>query len=591
MTLRERARTGRPVTRHEHLRRRISEVDRAFGDPWDDTNPTGFAGALATDPDGMPSRRALECFDRLALNSEFVPAELGGRLNGLDAVGAVFRPVMRRDARLAAVGAISSLLAASVVWAGGSPAQRGRTAGVLLSGSRLAIACHQLEHANIFFREEFRARRSGQGYLLSGRKPAINNLDHAELILAYAANGEAPGPPSPGQSHSLFLLDRTMLPAGWTRRLTKESAQYGRPPLTGLELLDCPVPGDALLGGWGEGVTVGASAYPLINATVASMLVGLGDTALRATLRFPTAGARAGRRRDGRQVRTIVNGAFTDLLTADCLALVATRALHLFPERCDVLAAVAKYLVPKLLNESMHSLSVVLGGAFHTSQGPGALVRKQLRDLDTVSFGHVGSAVCQTVIVPYLPLLAAGGRPSGGKTSGGRPSGATPPSALFRPADAVPALDPVRLAHFGGDDGLWWYATRILGDPEGGAGHGLPEFLGPQLRQLGGEMDGALRDFAALGSSVPDARSFPLSERYALLLAAAACAGVWRNAEPDGFLADPGWLLAAFDRVLRRLGLPAPPLPADVEERLFAEVRRRADEGTAFDLYAAELAG
>jgi hypothetical protein len=284
-------------------------------------------------------------------------------------------------------------------------------------------------------------------------------------------------------------------------------------------------------------------------------------------------------------VRTIVNGAFADLLTADCLALVATRALHLLPAECDVLAAVAKYLVPKLLSESMHSLSVVLGGAFHTDEGSSALVRKHLRDLDTVSFGHVGSAVCQTVIVPYLPLLA----------TDARARAAQPPPELFRPADPVPALAPASLAHFGGADGLWGYAARTVADGSVGAGTDSAAAFGPYLRELAGEMDCALREFAALGpsgaGSVPDARSFPLSERYALVLAAAACLGVWRHSGRDGFLADPAWLLSALDRVLRRLGRPVPPLPPDVEERLFAEARHRAGTRTGFDLYAAELAG
>ncbi|MER5435307.1 acyl-CoA dehydrogenase [Streptomyces sp. NPDC002588] len=579
----EKAKLGRWAS----VRGRISEVDHAFGDPWSPDNPLGFDGVLAAAGTGMPAPAALDRYDGLALNAEFVPAELGGRLDGLDVTGAVFRPVMRRDARLAAVGGISSLLAAFVVWAGGNASQRLRTSEVLLGGARLAIACHQLEHANIFFEEEFRARRSGSGYLLSGRKPAINNLDHAELILAYAATGDGDGPQTPQESHSLFLLDRAELPDAWVRRLTKGPAGSGQPPLTGLELLDCPVPGEARVGGWGQGVVVGASAYPLINATVASMLIGLGDTALRATLRFRTHGpAPAGRRINERQVRTVVNGAFADLLTADCLALVATRALHLLPGECDVLAAAAKYLVPKLLSESMYSLSVVLGGAFHTEEGPSTLVRKHLRDLDTVSFGHVGSAVCQTVIVPYLPLLAADAEAL---------EAARPPAGLFRPGDGVPGLSLDRPAHFGGADGLWGYVSRALAEDSVGAGTELAGAFRPYAVQLAEEMRDALREFATLGpvggGAVPDARGFPLSERYALVLAAAACVGVWRESGGSGFLADPAWLLSALDRILRRLGRPVPPLPAEVEARLFAEARLRADSRIGFDLYGAELAG
>ncbi|SFD26938.1 hypothetical protein [Streptomyces aidingensis] len=567
------------------VRRRITAVDQAFGDPWDEDNPLGFTEILAADERESCLAAALEKYDEHLLNAEFVPAALGGRLVGMDTAGAVLRPVFRRDARLGAIGGISSLLVASVVWAAGSEAQRRRTADALLGGGRLAIACHQLEHANIFFQEEFRAKPAGGGYVLSGRKPAINNLDRAELILAYAS-----GP----DGHSLFLLDRDRLPGPWMKRLGGAPAGWGGMGLGGLELLECPVPASSLVGGWGQGVAAGASAYPLMNATIAAMLIGLGDTALRATLRFAAGRARPGRSTPA-QVRTAVNGAFTDLLIADCLTLTATRSLHLVPEQCDVLTAAAKYLVPKVLSESMHHLSTILGDGFHTTAGPAALVRKHLRDVDTVSFGHVGSAVCQTAIVPFLPMLA---RDRDNRT-------AQPDPALFRPGTAVPALDPDRLAQFGGGDRLWGYLSRAVDSGElgpAGTSDDLADEFAVRATAFAAELADVLETATDLGfdtgDPVDDPRAIPLSERYALLLAAASCLGVWREAaaapadDPGaGFLADPAWLLLALDRLLRRLGRPVPPVPAAAVDRVHDELRRRADGARAFDLYAAELTG
>ncbi|WP_165985123.1 acyl-CoA dehydrogenase [Streptomyces sp. YIM 98790] len=583
------------------VRRRITAVDQAFGDPWDENNPLGFSEILSADERESCLPAALETYDAQLLNAEFVPAALGGRLVGMDTAGALLRPVFRRDARLGAIGCISSLLAASVVWAAGSEAQRRRTADALLGGGRLAIACHQLEHANIFFQEEFRARPAGGGYLLSGRKPAINNLDRAELILAFAS-----GP----DGHSLFLLDRERLPGPWMKRLGGAPTGWGGMGLGGLELLECPVPASALVGGWGRGVEVGASAYPLMNATIAAMLIGLGDTALRVTLRFAAErsgsgsdcgsgpGSRSGSglaRSTPAQVRTAVNGAFVDLLIADCLTLTATRSLHLVPEQCDVLTAAAKYLVPKVLSESMHHLSTILGDGFHTTAGPSALVRKHLRDIDTISFGHVGSAVCQTAIVPFLPLLA---RDSDARS-------AQPEPALFRPGTTVPALDPDRLAQFGGGDRLWGYLSRAVESGELGPA-GTADELGDEFAvratafaaELADVMETATDLGFDTGDPVDDPRAIPLSERYTLLLAAASCLGVWREAaaapadDPGAaFLADPAWLLLALDRLLRRLGRPVPAVPAEAMARVHDELRRRADGARAFDLYAAELAG
>ncbi|MGW6913954.1 acyl-CoA dehydrogenase family protein [Kitasatospora sp. NPDC054939] len=625
---------GARADRRAAVRARIAAVDRAFGDPWDAANPVGLAAVLAADESGAPVPEALRRYDELGLNAAFVPRELGGALAGFDVTGAVFRPVFRRDARLASVGGISSLIVATVAWAAGTAAQRARVARALLAGDRLAIACHRLEHANIFFEEEFRAERDDSGYRLSGRKPAISNLDHATLILAFASTGDgddaggcddgsgydgdyradgseedpadrsgaaqAPTGPAPDPapdphgtgSHSLFLLDRAELPGAWHRRLSGGLAVSTRQHLVGMELDDCPVPSGALVGRWGEGMAVGASAYPLINATLASMLIGLGDTALRGTVRFHRELGAAGRKRlQGRQIRSSLAGAFADLLVSDCLALAGTRSLHLLPDDCDVLTAAVKYLVPKLLSESMFHQSAILGGAFHTGDPHYAVLRKHLRDLDATSFGHVGSAVCQTAMVPWLPLLAADPR---ART-------AQPPRALFRTDLPLPELDPERLARFGGADRLWGLidlaattGTLAVGPDGAPVPGGIGETLARQGGLLAEEAADLLARAAALGElpegPAADARAFPLTERYALMLAAACCLGVWRGAE-DGFTADPAWLAVALDRLLRRIGRPGPAVPAEALQRVLDELEHRYTGRIGFDLYAAELAG
>ena len=88
--------------------------------------------------------------------------------------------------------------------------------------------------------------------------------------------------------------------------------------------------------------------------------------------------------------------------------------------------------------------------------------------------------------------------------------------------------------------------------------------------------------------------SFALSDRYAVVLAAAAVLGVWRRARDQGadpFLADPAWAAAALDRLVRRLGRRPAALPADCAGRVQEELLRRHAEGRSFDLYATAPAG
>ena len=49
--------------------------------------------------------------------------------------------------------------------------------------------------------------------------------------------------------------------------------------------------------------------------------------------------------------------------------------------------------------------------------------------------------------------------------------------------------------------------------------------------------------------TVYEATHARLAGRYAIVLAAAACLGVWREAAPGSFLADPAWVATAVRRL------------------------------------------
>ncbi|MEU2723448.1 acyl-CoA dehydrogenase family protein [Streptomyces smyrnaeus] len=584
---------------------RIADLERRFGDPADPDNPLGITALLAADERGELLAEAEEVLTDFQLNAEFVPREWGGRLERVDTMGRVLRAVFRRDASLGLGYGATSFLAAVAVWAAGTREQRRRVAELLLGGGRLAIAYHELAHGNDFVRNEFRATPTADGgFRLDGVKQVINNVVRAEALVLFSRTDEAAG----SRSHSVLLVDKDRLPAGRLRYLPRYATVGVRGcQNAGVEFTDCPVAGDALVGELGDGVELALRSFQITRSVVPSMILGGGDTALRTAVSFAL-----NRQLYNRSVleiphaRATLVGAFIDLLICDCLALAATRAVHLLPAETSVYAAAVKYLLPKLLTETTYDLSVVLGANFYVRGGEYGAFQKHVRDLPMISLGHAGTAACQATIIPQLPRLARAAWFTGPPA----------PDGLFRIRDPLPPLDPARLELVATADGLACSlagaADELADDSRDGPGARTGEY-GEALVALAGEVEAELRGLQEECAAMPakdrtvlaSPRAYAGADRYALLLAAAACLGVWRNqgagqdaggqagphAASTDFLASPVWPTVALTRLAKRLGRPLPKLPAGWEEHLLDEVLTRYHEARSYDLYDTPLAG
>ncbi|MFE0875677.1 acyl-CoA dehydrogenase family protein [Streptomyces smyrnaeus] len=584
---------------------RIADLERRFGDPADPDNPLGITALLAADERGELLAEAEDVLTDFQLNAEFVPREWGGRLERVDTMGRVLRAVFRRDASLGLGYGATSFLAAVAVWAAGTREQRRRVAELLLGGGRLAIAYHELAHGNDFVRNEFRATPTADGgFRLDGVKQVINNVVRAEALVLFSRTDEAAG----SRSHSVLLVDKDRLPAGRLRYLPRYATVGVRGcQNAGVEFTDCPVAGDALVGELGDGVELALRSFQITRSVVPSMILGGGDTALRTAVSFAL-----NRQLYNRSVleiphaRATLVGAFIDLLICDCLALAATRAVHLLPAETSVYAAAVKYLLPKLLTETTYDLSVVLGANFYVRGGEYGAFQKHVRDLPMISLGHAGTAACQATIIPQLPRLARAAWFTG----------LPAPDGLFRIRDPLPPLDPARLELVATADGLACSlagaADELADDSRDGPGARTGEY-GEALVALAGEVEAELRGLQEECAAMPakdrtvlaSPRAYAGADRYALLLAAAACLGVWRNqgtgqdaggqagphAASTDFLASPVWPTVALTRLAKRLGRPLPKLPAGWEEHLLDEVLTRYHEARSYDLYDTPLAG
>lgn len=567
------------------VRARVTELEDRLGDPTDPANPLGFAALVAADREAVPFAEGEALLDDVGLHAEYVPRELGGRLDRIDDLVRMMRPVFRRDVGLGMGYGMSSYMGASGVWTAGTAQQREWLAGLMLRGGRAAIAQHETAHSNDYVRSQVTARRAPGGFLLSGAKPVINNLDRAEALVLFCRSDRAPG----SRSHSVLLLDPAELPREQAAILPRHLAVGLRGcRFAGLEFGDCPVPEAALLGPEGTGIATALRSFQISRTVISAMAVGAVDTSLRTAISFDQEHRARGWRTAGNDsARTdgAFTGAFVNLLLYDSLAVVATRALHLLPAETSVYSAALKYLLPQVLIATMYDLSVVLGAGIYARGGTLGIFQKHIRDVPVLSLGHAGTVACQATMIPQLPRLA--------QKSWFREEEA--PAALFQPHGALPSLDTARLSLACGRDSL---SASLLSAAADIPGHGPAEHA---LRELAQLLTGELRELrdrvsamTAVDGAVPaGADCFALMDRYALLLSAAAVLGVWRHGQGGGdpFLADASWAAAALHVVARRLGARPADLPPECELRIRHEIQLRHTTRHSFDLYNTPVPG
>lgn len=555
----------------------VSTVDYLLGDPHDADNPLGFAAVLDADERGELLAAGERMLAEYGLNAEFVPRSLGGRFDGADRFMRLMRGIFRRDCTLGIGYGVTSFIAAAPVWTSGSAWHREWLAKLLLGNGRVAAGYTELAHGADFTRTEFQASPRGGDLVLAGSKQLINNVSRAEALVLFARTDDRPG----ARGHSHLLVDLTEAPADRFRFLPRFRTSGVRGCLlSGVEFTDCPVPSGSVVGEPGEGMETVLRAFQVTRGVLPGMVIGALDTQLRLAVRFAR-----GRRLYGRpiaelpQVRATLVGAFLDLLTADCLATVVARALHLLPAQVGCYAAAVKHLVPALLREANASLSVVLGAGGYLREGPHAMFQKNVRDMPVVSLAHASSAACLATLVPALPSLARRAWPAGEQ----------PPAKLFRLADPLPELrfDELTLAA-PGQDGL----SAVLAAMPASGDQDLDRCAAAFVAELRDLTERCTRLAPRHRTVVAGRGSFDLADRYTAVLAANACAGVWRhNQDQKGFLADPGWLTGVLWRLAGRLGRVSGPLPEPVATRLYEELLARHDGALGFDLTAPALAG
>jgi alkylation response protein AidB-like acyl-CoA dehydrogenase len=557
--------------------RRLAQLEHAFGDPFESGNPFGFDRVLEADEAEEMFGPGEEKLAEFGLNAEFVPSSLGGRLDRLEDLVEIMRAVYRRDPSLGLGYGVSSFIAGVNIWAAGSAEQQQLAADLLASGRRIAVAYHELAHGNDMGGTQCRAELAAGRFTLNGRKEVVTNLERSEAFVLFARTAARPG----ARSHAQLLIDKASLDSGRFCYLPRFRTMGMRGvQLGGVEFRDCPAPESSLMGRQGYGLETALRSFQITRTTLASMFCGILDTGLRTALRHVT-----GRRLYGGpaigmpHVRSVIAGAYADLLAADCFASVATRALHALPGETAIYAQAVKFFVSKILIDAMNDLSEVLGAHFYVRDGETAIFQKLLRDVQPAGFGHAARAACQVALLSQLPLLARRGWTER----------STVPDEVFVAGSALPALSFADLAiTAAGREGLSGALTSGLAVPSAGRLRRdvaeIAEYFASDHRALAASCRDL--DIASLGISAPPP-AYDLVNRYVRILVASACFETWRRTRAVNsttFTADQRWLAAVLHRLRADACNRPKSLPPELADFLVQEAADRITQrrGLAF---------
>ncbi|SFR72404.1 Acyl-CoA dehydrogenase [Agromyces sp. CF514] len=548
----------------------VEGLDELFGDPRH-PGPFDYASIVADDDARRLSSTAEALLDEWAAAAEFVPASLGGRWVSTEDLVRRWRPIFRRDPALGLGYGLTTLMASLNVWVAGDDAQRREVAARLLRGERIAVGFHELDHGNDLLANECAARPDGDGgWVVTGAKQVINNVDRAESVLVMARTSPEPG----ARSHSLLLWHKDAA--------TRPLVDTGRRVLTAgmrgcrigvAEFHGLPLPGSAVVGATGTAAQTALTAFQVSRAVIPALAVATVDATLDLAVRYGAERSLyGGAVLDLPHARALLAGAMADLWLADALSAVVVRALHLAPAECLVLTAASKYLVPQLLQAAMQDLSVLFGSTFYARVAPYDVVEKFVRDLAVVPIGHAGSTACLLTILPNLPAWVRRSR----RTT------ATDPD-LFRLGEHLDELDLTKLSLGAGtSDPL----GAALTDPD--VAGALDERsvaagarLAAELDRLRGEI--AEASPAVLGADAPP-EAFALGHRLALLLAGGAWAGISAHASPGSLPHDETVRATVFARLESRLAGRVAPLDADAVDHLLGLAGGLVDRGGRFTI-------
>lgn len=206
-----------------------------------------------------------------------VPAEYGGLHQNLDVRSlCLMRETLARFNALAEFAFAMQGLGGYAIALSGSPEMRAHYLPRVCTGEAIAaFALSEREAGSDVAAVQTRARLSGRHYVLSGEKTWISNAGIADYYVVFARTSDAGA-----KGLSAFVLDS----ATPGLRVSETIQTMAPHPLGSLELRDCLVTSDHLIGLEGDGFKIAMATLDMFRATVGAAALGFARRALDAAL-------------------------------------------------------------------------------------------------------------------------------------------------------------------------------------------------------------------------------------------------------------------------------------------------------------------
>lgn len=562
---------------------RVRALAARLGDPFDPEAALSHAVCAGWDEDEHYPQEALDLLHGLHIERDFVPVGRGGDLRAYDELLTLARVLATRDLSIAVT--TSALIWSTLVWIGGDDRQQRQHAASLLAGRTPCLAYSEEPHGADLLATDTVARRSGDGYVVTGRKWPINRATTGQSVVLLARTGEDNDP----RGLSLF----------WFEKASLDPSRFGplpRVPTLGVRGCDISglvfdrawVPATSRIGPEGAGLELALRGFHVTRTLCTGLSLGAVGSALRTTVRL----ART-RRLYGDtllalpQVRRTLVDAWALLLALDAASLAAARMLHVSPDQSATTSAVAKYAVPHVAEGILARLATVHGARFYLrDHHDWGLMQKVYRDNLLVGIFDGSAPVNLHALSSQLFLLARNA-PSdlGGRTTDpGRAAAARDRAAVVCSLDTPPppfdgaGLELVSRGH---DDILNTFGVLV----EEIAGVFDPgNLLVRQLQVLRSSIVGLYAEVTGFENRASTRRSVDapalsvLAARYALLHTAAAAVQVWWRHRGAAERRAAPWLVLALPQLSTET--PDPTLEP-LRDEVLTDLLSRSDDPEA----------
>jgi alkylation response protein AidB-like acyl-CoA dehydrogenase len=317
------------------------------------------------------------------------PEDAGGQGADFQTACIFYEELAAGSLSLAAIAAMQSLMGTVFVHRFGTPEHHDRYLRPAIRGEKVGtFALTEPEAGSDLGAMRTRARRTDNGWHITGSKTWITSAPEADFLTVGAKTSDDPGI----KDIALFLLDAGT--PGYTvgRPIEKLGT---RSSLTSEVHIDCDVDADALLGAEGQGVKNVGGTLSEIRIMTAALAIGLGRRALADSARYAEE-----RRAFGRPIGEfqLIGAKLADMATELHAARLSTYdAAGRVDAGDDVttVAAMAKYFATEVCARIVDEATRVFGSYGYAVEYP---VQRYFRDARFLLYGGGTSEILKGLI-------------------------------------------------------------------------------------------------------------------------------------------------------------------------------------------------